>query len=91
MDNTISELLERLVRIETKIDTFQEDIKTVERVSTNNTNSIIEMRQKCDTLERDIKALQEKNMWSQRTVYGAIATSIGALVLCLIKIGLGVG
>lgn len=91
MDNTISELLERLVRIETKIDTFQDDIKTVERVSSDNKNSIIAMKEKCDTLERDIKALQEKNMWSQRTVYGAIVTSIGAIVLSLIKIGLGVG
>ena len=90
MENTSNDLLERLVRIETKIDAFQDDVKNVERVSNDNKNVIIAMQQKTDTLERDLKELQDRSLWNSRAVLGCVITSIGAIVVAIIKVAIGV-
>jgi len=89
-NNNYNEFLERLTRIETKIDSFNEDIKSCERVSSDNKSEIIALKQKVENQQRDIDELNNKNMYTSRTVIGAIVSSIGALILCLIKIGLGI-
>lgn len=90
MENTGHDVIERLVRIETKIDTFQKDIESVEHVSKINENNIIAMQQRLNNLEGEIKEIQDRAIWNSRAVLGCVITTVGGVVLAIIKFGLGV-
>lgn len=90
MENTGHDVIERLVRIETKIDTFQKDIESVEHVSKINENNIIAMQQRLNNLEGEIKEIQDRAIWNSRAVLGCVITTVGGVILAIIKFGLGV-
>ena len=90
MENNSHDVIERLVRIETKIDTFQKDIESVEHVSKTNENNIITMQQKINNLEGDIKEIQDRAIWNSRAVLGCVITTVGGVILAIIKFSLGV-
>lgn len=73
------EVLERLAKIETKLDNYgnmQE--KTEEAYSLSKQN------------EKDIEEINEKLKWITRTIAGAIITGIIGIVFVLIQLGIGV-
>lgn len=90
MENTGHDVIERLVRIETKIDTFQKDIESVEHVSKINENNIIAMQQRLNNLEGELKEIQDRAVWNSRAVLGCVITTVGGVILAIIKYGLGV-
>lgn len=73
------EILERLIRIETKLDDY-DSIKT----------KVEETRAKAYSNERRIGELEDKNKWLERTTIGSIITGVIAIIFILIKLGLGV-
>lgn len=75
------EVLDRLMRLETKIDL--QDYKGIsEKVDNAET--------KCLQNERDINEIKDKLKWITRTTAAAIITALVGLVFVFIKIGLGV-
>lgn len=72
------EILERLIRIETKLDDY-DNFKT----------KVEETRAKAFSNERRINDIEDKQKWIERTTIGAIITGIIAIVFIVLKLGLG--
>lgn len=75
------EVLDRLMRLETKIDL--QDYKGISEKVDN-------AEAKCMQNERDINDIKDKLKWITRTTAAAIITALVGLVFVFIKIGLGV-
>ena len=73
------EILERLIRIETKLDDY-DSIKT----------KVEENKSKAYSNERRINEIEDKNKWLERTTIGAIITGGIAIIFIIIKLGLGI-
>lgn len=73
------EILERLIRIETKIDDY-DSMKS----------KIDDTKAKSDSNERRISELEDKFKWISRTIVGAILTGIVSIALIFLKLGMGV-
>ena len=78
--NFEKEVLERLARIETKLDDY-DNIKT----------KVEETRAKSFSNERRIEDIEDKTKWLERTVIGAIITGIIGIIFIFIKLGLHLG
>lgn len=78
MENTFErEVLDRLTKIETKIDDYKEIKKdTATALVTSKEN------------EKEILEIQDKIKWISRTITGAILTGIVGIVFILIKMGM---
>lgn len=72
------EILERLIRIETKLDDYDSTKTKVE-----------EARSKAFSNERRLNEIEDKQKWLERTVVGTVITGIIAIVFIVVKIGLG--
>lgn len=72
------EILERLIRIETKLDDYDSTKTKVE-----------EARSKAYSNERRINEIEDKQKWLERTVVGTVITGVIAIVFIVVKIGLG--
>lgn len=72
------EILERLIRIETKLDDY-DSIKT----------KVEETRSKAHSNERRITELEDKQKYLSKTIVGAIIGGIVSLIFIVIKLGLG--
>lgn len=72
------EILERLIRIETKLDDY-DSIKT----------KVEETRSKAYSNERRINELEDNTKWLKRTITGAIITGGISIVFIALKLGLG--
>ena len=73
------EVLERLTRIETKLDDY-DSIRTKAE----------EARAKAYANERRINNIEEKQQWLSRTTLGAIIAGAIGILFIIIKIGLGI-
>lgn len=78
MENNI-EVIERLTRIEQKLDDYKE-VKDISRDA--------DSRSKQN--EKRIADLEDKNKWLGRTMIGAIIIEIIGLIFLMVKSGLGV-
>lgn len=73
------EVLERLTKIETKLDDYGNmREKTEEAYSLSKQN------------EKDIEEINEKIKWLSRTIVGALITGVIGIVIILIKMGMGI-
>lgn len=73
------EVLERLTKIETKLDDYGNmREKTEEAYSLSKQN------------EKDIEEINEKIKWLSRTIVGALITGVIGIVVLLIKMGMGI-
>lgn len=72
------EILERLIRIETKLDDYDSTKTKVE-----------EARSKAYSNERRINEIEDKQKWLERTVVGTVIAGIIAIVFIVVKMGLG--
>lgn len=80
MDNEFQkEILERLIRIETKIDDYESTKTKVE-----------ETRAKAYSNERRINDIEDKIRWLSRTVTGTLIGALIGIVAIFIKIGMGI-
>jgi len=80
------ELIERLARIETKIDNFQE----TQKVTNENSHFIIELREHYVHQQKEIDEIKDNNKWLSRAVMGAIITSVVGIVFIVIRTGIGI-
>ena len=73
------EVLERLTKIETKLDDYGNM-----REKTEEAHSLSKQN------EKDIEEINEKIKWLSRTIVGALITGVIGIVVLLIKMGMGI-
>lgn len=73
------EVLERLTKIETKLDDYGNM-----REKTEEAHSLSKQN------EKDIEEINEKIKWLSRTIIGALITGVIGIVIILIKMGMGI-
>lgn len=74
------EVLERLTKIETKLDDYKELKEKNEIAYTKSMNN-----------EKDINDIQDKLKWISRAIVGAVIVAIIGIVFSFLKIGIGIG
>lgn len=91
--NVMMEILERLTKIETKLDSYND----AKQKTYENEKEIIKLKAAVAALEKDnhiqnaeIADLKDKNKWLFRTVVGAIITGLVGIVIALVRIRVGV-
>jgi hypothetical protein len=84
--NIEREVLDRLIRLEVKIDAFSE----IKNQVFENQKDIIKIRENNEQQERDIQELRDHNKWLGRALGGACITSLVGIVVIFIKLGMGV-
>lgn len=87
--NKETEIIERLARIETKLETFTSDINLCTTISNDNKSKITLIENKLENQAVEIRRLQDRNLWLARTSIGAVISSIGAIAVMFIKIAVG--
>lgn len=76
--NFETEVIERLVKIETKLDDYN-NVKT----------NVSEASAKAASNEKRIEELEDKIKWISRTTVGAIIAGVIAVVFVLLQMGMG--
>lgn len=89
-DSQNNEVLERLVRLETKIDSLCSEVNSINSISHATETKTINLENKVQNLEQDVRELRDHNTWLTRTTWAAIISSVFAIVVALIKVGIGV-
>ena len=80
------EVLDRLTKIEAKLDSFD----AAKKKTYDNENDIIRLNGDVDGLKERIGQLEHSNKWLARTLAAAIITSIVGVVFVLIRTGAGI-
>ena len=83
---TNNEIIERLAKIEVKID----DIKAIKNNVDKHAIEITEIKTITQNQQKEIDKLSEGNTWLKRAVAGAIITAVVGVIFVFIKLGLGV-
>ena len=84
-NKTYTEIIERLAKIEVKID----DIKSLKENIDKHSVEITEIKSSIENQQKEIDEINESNNWLKRAVIGAVITAIVGVVFCFIKIGVG--
>lgn len=90
MDSSNVEIIERLVRLETKIDDFKNDVASVQISSRSNENDIVALKMTVDTLKDKVSVIENKNTWLYRTSIGSIISCGVALLFAIIRLFIGI-
>lgn len=92
-ENVMLEILERLTKIEAKLDGYND----AKRKTYDNEKELIKLKADVVALEKDnsiqnaeIMELKDKNKWMFRTTAGALITGLIGIIIALISMGLGV-
>lgn len=91
-DNVMLEILERLTKIESKLDGYND----AKRKTYENEKELIKLKADVEALKKDnsiqnveIAELKDKNKWLFRTVAGAIITGLVGICIAFISMGIG--
>lgn len=79
------EVLDRLTKIEAKLDSFD----AAKKKTYDNENDIIRLNGDVDGLKERISQLEDSNKWLARTLAAAIITAVVGVVFVLIRTGAG--
>lgn len=80
------EVLERLTKIEVKLDSFD----AAKKKTYENENEIIRLKDEVKNQDNRIKTLEDSDKWLHRTTAGAVIASLVAIVFALVQAGIGV-
>lgn len=81
------EVLDRLIKIETKIESWDNSKKQIY----NNQNDIIHLQEKTEQQQRDIDELRDRNKWMGRTTVGAAISAVISTVIAAALAALHMG
>lgn len=85
-DKLMIELLERLTRIESKLETVEQKILLIDDFQ----KDITEEKVRHEQIEKRLAELEDKHKWLARAVAGATITAIVGLVFALLKTAIGI-
>lgn len=80
------EVLDRLTKIEAKLDSFD----AAKKKTYDNENEIIRLTGDIDGMKERIGQLEDSNKWLARTLAAAIITAVVGVVFALIRMGAGI-
>lgn len=80
------EVLDRLIKIEAKLDSFD----AAKKKTYDNENEIIRLTGDIDGMKERIGQLEDSNKWLARTLAAAIITAVVGVVFVLIRMGAGI-
>ena len=80
------EVLDRLTKIEAKLDSFD----AAKKKTYDNENEIIRLTGDIDGMKERIGQLEDSNKWLARTLAAAIITAVVGVVVVLIRMGAGI-
>ena len=80
------EVLDRLTKIEAKLDSFD----AAKKKTYDNENEIIRLTGDIDGMKERIGQLEDSNKWLARTLAAAIITAVVGVVFVLIRMGAGI-
>ena len=83
---TNNEIIERLAKIEVKID----DIKAIKNNVDKHAVEIAEIKTITQNQQKEIDKLNEGNTWLKRAVTSSIITAVVGVIFVFIKLGIGV-
>lgn len=84
-EKLLAEVVQRLTRIEVKLEEIVDVKRDVERLK----EEVIELKAKDIAQEKEITELKDNNKWITRAVIGAIITAAFGLIFALVKTYLG--
>ena len=91
--NIMQEVIERLIKIESKLDGYNE----AKRKTYENEKEIIKLQGDVEILQKEndvqnkeLAELKEKNKWLFRTAAGAIITGLIGILIAFITTGVGI-
>lgn len=76
------EVLDRLIKIETKLDS----VESMKKTSYDNQRDIIALKKDTDEQEKRIRAIEDSNTWLWRTAVGAVITTLISILYQFISI-----
>ena len=79
------EVLDRLTKIEAKLDSFD----AAQKKTYDNENDIIRLKDEVKNQGDRIVKLEDSNKWLHRTTAGAVIASLVAIVFALVQAGIG--
>lgn len=79
------EVLDRLTKIEVKLDSFD----AAKKKTYDNENDIIRLKDEVKNQGDRIVKMEDSNKWLHRTTAGAVIASLVAIVFALIQAGIG--
>lgn len=85
-ENIYNEILQRLVKIEVKIDNIEKVKEDVDALK----SKIITLQAKDESQAKEIAELQDTNKWLSRTIIAEIIGIVIAVIVGCIKIGIGI-
>ncbi len=80
------EVLDRLTKIEAKLDSFD----AAKKKTYDNENDIIRLNGDVEGLKDRVNQLEDSNKWLARTLAAAIITAVVGVVVVLIRTGAGI-
>ncbi len=80
------EVLDRLTKIEAKLDSFD----AAKKKTYDNENDIIRLNGDVEGLKDRVNQLEDSNKWLARTLAAAIITAVVGVVVVLIRMGAGI-
>lgn len=80
------EVLDRLTKIEAKLDSFD----AAKKKTYDNENDIIRLNGDVEGMKERIGQLEDSNKWLARTLAAAIITAVVGVVFVLIRMGAGI-
>jgi frataxin-like iron-binding protein CyaY len=80
------EVLDRLTKIEAKLDSFD----AAKKKTYDNENDIIRLNGDVEGLKERVNQLEDSNKWLARTLAAAIITAVVGVVVVLIRMGAGI-
>ena len=80
------EVLDRLTKIEAKLDSFD----AAKKKTYDNENDIIRLNGDVEGLKDRVNQLEDSNKWLARTLAPAIITAVVGVVVVLIRTGAGI-
>lgn len=81
-EDDIVQIIDRLARIETKIDNF----KSTQDLCNKNKNDIIKIQDENQNQQKQIDEINDNNKWFKRTIISAIITEVVAIIFICVKI-----
>lgn len=84
-EKLLAEVVQRLTRIEVKLEEIIDVKKDVETLK----GEVIELRAKDMAQEKEIIELKDSNKWITRAVIGAVITASVGLLFAIVKVFLG--
>lgn len=86
MDEGFRDIIEKLAKIEVKIDDIGKMKDTIE----NQGKDIVSIKSTQINQQKTIEEMKADSLWLKRAVIGAVITAVAGILVIIFKIGLGI-